>query len=145
MGEGTTAALDSRGLLEERRDRQFQLLKNGRQVRGKVPRQWLYATRPIFARVEGPLDEALEEMEEVRLIMDLRPLWPAEVCIEVKLDGYLVTATRGDLRFVEEILLPNNVDLLMKEARFKNGFLELILPRKAVPAHTCRLEKTDRW
>lgn len=85
--------------------------------------------------------EALEEVEEVRLMMDLRPFWPADVRIEVKLDAYVITATRGGLQFVEEISLPDNVDMLMKEARFKNGVLELILPRKAVPSHTCRLEE----
>jgi HSP20 family protein len=141
MGTGPTCAFRSRAEMEYRHRRHIQVIKDGKPCRGNTPRQWLYATKPAFARVEQPLAAALEEVEEVRLMMDLRPFWPADVRIEVKLDAYVITATRGELQFVEEIPLPDNVDMLMKEARFKNGVLELILPRKAVPSHTCRLEK----
>lgn len=141
MGTGPTCAFRSHAETEYRHRRQTQWIEDGRPCRANPPRQWLYATKPAFARVEKPLAEALEEVEEVRLMMDLRPFWPADVRIEVKLDAYMITATRGELQFVEEIPLPDSVDMLMKEARFRNGVLELILPRKAVPSHTRRLEK----
>jgi len=108
------------------------LFKGGRPVRDNVPRQWLYATKPRFARLRRPLAHALERMDEVHLILDLRRFRPGNVRIQIKPDGYFITAIRGDMRFVEKIVLPHNVDMLMKEQRFKNGILELVLPKKTI-------------
>ena len=143
MSNSTERVVASSEDLESTHPRHVQIFKEGKPVRGRAPRQWLCATKPVFARVQQPLGDALEEMEEIHLIMDIRPYWPGDVRIDFTVDGYCITATRGDLQFVEQIPLPANVDMLTKEVRFKNGVLELILPRKRVPAQVCSLEEAN--
>lgn len=98
------------------------------------PQQWLYATRPFFARLHEPLAEALLAAEEVRLILDLQRFNQEDVRLEIKPDRYSITAANGNTEFFEEIVLPESVDTLKKEEHFSNGILELVLPRKTRPA-----------
>jgi HSP20 family molecular chaperone IbpA len=44
--------------------------------------------------------------------------------------GYVIDATRDDQRFREEIGLPPEVDVENCVEHFRNGVLEIILPRK---------------
>lgn len=102
----------------------------GRRSRLKSPRQWLYATKPKFVRLRNSLVDALKEAEEVRLLLDLADFCSGDVCLEIKPDRYFVTAIQDEVHFAEEILLPKETDVSLKEEHFKEGILELVLPRK---------------
>ena len=113
------------------------LLEGGRPPlrRGQwSPRQWLYATKPKFTRLNGSLvdcfNPAFGGAEEVRLLMDLGDFRPGEVCLDIKPDRYFVTAARDDIHFAEEIPLPKDTDTSTKEEHFKDGILEFVLPKK---------------
>jgi HSP20 family molecular chaperone IbpA len=108
-----------------------------------VPRQWLYATRPKFRRLNGSLVDCLRNVEEVRLLVDLGKFFPGEVCLDIKPDRYFVTATRDNLHFAEEIPLPNDTDISMKEEHFKDGILEFVLPKKTEVGGPAKTGKGD--
>ncbi len=110
---------------------QTRFFMGGKRVPGGEPRQWLYATRPLFARLDGSLAKALEEVEEVRLLVDLGSFRPGDVRLEIKPDRYSITAIHGKMQFFKEIPLPKSVDAPRKEEHFKSGILELVLPRKS--------------
>lgn len=98
----------------------------------KKPRKWVYETKPVFKRlIKEPLIDVFNEATEVRIIMDLGSFSRGEVDIDIKTDRYVITAARGKETFKEEILFPNDVDAANMEEHFKNGILELVLPRKS--------------
>lgn len=118
--------------------------KRGGLVRGRRPRQWLYATKPLFARLKRPLAEALRAVEEVCLMLDLRSLCPRSICLEMKpSNSVLITATNNHVQFAREIPLPKNADVFMREGHFQNGILELVLTRKAGRARAHQQERGD--
>lgn len=97
----------------------------------KEPRKWVYETRPVFKRLmKEPLIDVFKEAEEVRIIIDLGGFSRGEVDIDIKTDRYIITASRGKHTFKEEILFPKDVDTANTEEHFKNGILELVLPKK---------------
>ncbi|MBI5887690.1 MAG: Hsp20 family protein [Deltaproteobacteria bacterium] len=97
----------------------------------KKPRKWMYETKPDFKRlIKEPLIDVFNEASEVRIIIDLGSFSRGEVDIDIKTDRYVITAVRGKETFKEEILFPNDVDAANTEEHFKNGILELVLPRK---------------
>jgi HSP20 family molecular chaperone IbpA len=101
-------------------------------------RQWLYATKPVFSRLNHSLAEALDVAEEVRLVLDLADFRPGDIRLEISPDRYLIAAQHDTMQFAEEIPLPKAVDVSTKEEHFKDGILELVLPRRTtgVPDHT---------
>ncbi|MBI5236136.1 MAG: Hsp20 family protein [Deltaproteobacteria bacterium] len=100
----------------------------------KRPRKWVYETRPIFKRLmKEPLIDVFKEASEVRIIIDLGSFSRGEVDIDIKTDRYVITAVCGKETFKEEILLPNDVDTVNTQENFRNGILELVLPRKKSP------------
>lgn len=100
----------------------------------KKPRKWVYETKPVFKRlIKEPLIDVFNEATEVRIIIDLGSFSRGEVDIDIKTDRYVITAVRGKETFKEEILFPNDVDAANTEEHFKNGILELVLPRKESP------------
>lgn len=96
--------------------------------------EWVYETRPVFKRLKKePLIDVFKEAEEVRIVMDLGGFNRGEVDIDIKTDRYIITALYGKEMFKEEILFPADVDTANTEEHFKNGILELVLPRKKGP------------
>lgn len=57
-----------------------------------------------------------------------------DVRLEIKPHRYSITATGDNIQFFEEIALPESVDTLKKQEHFRNGILELVLPKKRKPA-----------
>jgi len=114
------------------------LFRKGRRCRQTGLRQWLYATKPVFARLTHSLAEAFDVAEEVRLVLDLGGFRPGDIRLEISPERYFIAANHNSMSFAEEIPLPEAVDISMKEEHFKDGILQLVLPRKAqgVPAWT---------
>ena len=104
----------------------------------KKPRQWRYQTRPFFKRVMGPLVGVFNEPEEVLIVIDLGGFTRGEVSLNMTPEHYVLQAARGEQRFTELIDLPPNVDVERSQERLVNGVLEIIFPRKKVPAQLAR-------
>jgi len=102
------------------------------------PRSWRYQTRPSFKRVRGPLVDVFNEAEEVLIVVDLGGFTLDEISLIMTPEHYVLRATRGEQRFSERIELPPNVDVEQSRERLVNGVLEIVLPRKTVPAQPTR-------
>jgi len=96
----------------------------------KKPREWLYETKPVFKKIRGPLVDVFKEAEEVRIVIDLSGFKLGEVDIDIRPDRYIIKAFKQERTFREEVLFPKDVDTDNVEERFRNGILELVLPRK---------------
>lgn len=96
----------------------------------KKPREWLYETKPVFKKIRGPLVDVFKEAEEVRIVIDLSGFKLGEVDIDIRPDRYIIKAFKQERTFHEEVLFPKDVDTENVEERFRNGILELVLPRK---------------
>ncbi|MBI5232875.1 MAG: Hsp20/alpha crystallin family protein [Deltaproteobacteria bacterium] len=96
----------------------------------KKPREWLYETKPLFKKIRGPLVDVFKEAEEIRIVIDLSGFKTGEVDIDIRPDRYIIKAFKQEQTFREEVLFPKDVDTDNVEEHFRNGILELVLPRK---------------
>ncbi len=110
----------------------------------RKPRQWRYQTRPFFKRVRGPLVDVFAEAEEVLIVIDLGGFTRGEISLTMTPEQYILEAARGEQRFRELIDLPPNLDVERFQERLTNGVLEIVLPRKTVPAQSARRRATHR-
>ena len=94
------------------------------------PRQWIYETKPIFKTVREPLVDVFKEAKEVKIIIDLGSFSRGEIDIDIKPDKYIIFAKHQEQEFREEIKLPPGVDIENTAESFKNGILEITLPKK---------------
>ena len=94
------------------------------------PRQWIYETKPIFKKVKEPLVDVFKEAKEVKIIIDLGSFSRGEIDIDIKPDKYVIFAKHQEQEFREEIDLPPGVDIENTAEYFKNGILEITLPKK---------------
>ena len=101
----------------------------GRRVQRR-PRQWIYETKPIFKKVREPLVDVFREAKEVKIIIDLGSFSRGEIGIDIKPDKYIIFAKHEEQEFREEIDLPPDVDIENTAEYFKNGILEITLPKK---------------
>ena len=108
----------------------------GRQEKGykpkvyRRPRQWIYETKPIFKKIREPLVDVFKEAKEVKIIIDMGSFSRGEVSIDIKPDKYIIFAKHEEQEFKEEIDLPPDVDIENTVEYFKNGILEITLPKK---------------
>ncbi len=100
-----------------------------RKVRRR-PRQWIYETKPIFKKVKEPLVDVFKEAKEVKIIINLGSFSRGEIDIDIKPDKYVIFAKHQEQEFREEIDLPPGVDIENTAEYFKNGILEITLPKK---------------
>jgi HSP20 family molecular chaperone IbpA len=99
------------------------------------PRNWRFQTKPLFKRLNGPLIDVFDEAEEVLIVIDLSGFQPDDVALQLTPERYFIHARRGGEVFHEEILLPPEADVEKCVQRFRNGILELTMPRRSVAAH----------
>jgi len=96
----------------------------------KKPRNWKFQTKPLFKKIRGPLVDVFHEAEEVLIVIDLGGFRKEDVYLSVEEGRYSIIAKRGEQEFFEEITLPPEVDIERHVKNFKNGVLEIVLPRK---------------
>lgn len=96
------------------------------------PREWTYETKPIFKKIREPLVDVFKEAKEVKIIIDMGSFSRGEVNIGIKPGRYIIFAKHGEQEFKEEIDLPPDVDIEKTVEYFKNGILEITLPKKKV-------------
>ncbi len=96
----------------------------------RKPRNWRFQTKPLFKKLHGPLIDVFEEADEVLIVIDLSGFLPSEVSLQRMPDKYVISARHGSEEFQEEILLPPEVDVERCVEHFRNGILEITLPRQ---------------
>ncbi len=96
----------------------------------KRPLQWAYQTKPIFKKIKEPLVDVFKESNEVKIIIDLGSFSRGETNIDIRQDKYIIFARHEEQEFKEEIDLPPDVDIEKTVENFKNGILEITLPKK---------------
>jgi len=96
----------------------------------RKPRPWIYETKPIFKKVREPLVDVFKEAKEVKIIIDLGSFSRGEIDVDIKPDKYVIFAKNEEQEFTEEISLPPDVDIANTVEYFKNGILEITLPKK---------------
>lgn len=94
------------------------------------PRNWKFQTKPLFKKIKGPLVDVFHEAEEVLIVIDLGGIRRGDVALSMSAERYCISAKRGDQEFKEEIPLPPEVDIDRCVEHFRNGILEIVLPRK---------------
>jgi HSP20 family molecular chaperone IbpA len=94
------------------------------------PRNWRFQTKPLFKKIKGPLVDVFHEAEEVLIVIDLGGIRRGDVALSMSADMYCISVQRGDQEFREEIPLPPEVDIERCVEHFRNGILEIVLPRK---------------
>lgn len=98
--------------------------------RFKKPRGWVYTTKPFFKKVKEPLIDVFKEAKEVRVIMDLGGFMRGDIDFKKIGDKFVISGKHDDYEYTQEISLPPGVDIDKIEEHFKNGILELILPKE---------------
>ena len=96
----------------------------------KKPRNWKFQTKPLFKKIKGPLVDVFHEAEEVLIVIDLGGFRRGDVSLTMTPEKYSIFAKRGGQEFQEEIALPPEVDIKNCAEYFRNGVLEIVLPRK---------------
>jgi HSP20 family molecular chaperone IbpA len=96
----------------------------------RKPRNWRFQTKPLFKKVKGPLVDVFHEAEEVLIVIDLGGFRRRDVSVTMTPERYIICARRGDQVFQEDIDLPPEVDIETCVEYYRNGVLEIILPRK---------------
>ncbi len=94
------------------------------------PRNWTFQTKPLFKKIKGPLVDVFREAEEVLVIIDLGGFRRRDVSLKMDSEKCSIVAKRGDQEFREEITMPSGVDMENCTEYFRNGVLEIVLPRK---------------
>jgi len=74
--------------------------------------------------------DVFHEAEEVLIVIDLGGIRRGDVDLSMTTDRYCISVQRGDQEFREEIPLPPEVDIERCVENFRNGILEIVLPRK---------------
>lgn len=96
----------------------------------KKPREWRYETKPIFKKLTEPLVDVFKEAKEVQIIIDMGGFSQGDINLSVQPDKYIIQAKYKGQEFNEEIGLPSDVDINKTEEIFRNGILQIKLPRK---------------
>ena len=98
----------------------------------RKPRSRVHETTPIFKKVREPQVDVFKEAKEVKIIIDFGSFSRSEIAIDIKPDKYVIFAKHQEQEFREEIDLPPCVDIVNTVECFKNGILEITLPKKKV-------------
>jgi len=119
-----------RNITASRKGREDKGFKGFKQKIHRRPRQWIYETKPIFKKKREPLVDVFKEAKEVKIIIDLGSFSRGEIDIDMKPDKYVIFAKHGEQEFRQEIDLPPDVDIEKTAENFRNGILEITLPKK---------------
>jgi HSP20 family protein len=80
--------------------------------------------------VREPMTDVFDETDHVVVVAEMPGVEAADVHFEVDGDVLALRAARGDRRYDKELVLPAEVDASAASVSFRNGILELRLPKK---------------
>jgi HSP20 family molecular chaperone IbpA len=99
------------------------------------PRNWRFQTKPLFKKIKGPLVDVFHEAEEVLIVIDLGGFRRGDIHLSMTPEEYSIVAKRGYHEFRETIPLPAEVATDRSHEHFRNGVLEIVLPRRKKAIH----------
>jgi len=79
---------------------------------------------PIVTETREPLVDIFDEGEAILVVVELPGIDEEEIEIEIQ-DDLLSLSTKGERKYVKEMLLPHLVDPATLTTSYKNGILEL--------------------
>ena len=86
---------------------------------------------PVVEEVSEPIVDIFDEKESIRVIAELPGVEEEEIHLEIKGDILNLTAEGRERKYSKEVLLPCAVDADSVTSSYKNGVLEIRLPKKA--------------
>ena len=84
---------------------------------------------PVVEEVREPIVDVFDEEDHILVIAELPGVSESEIKIEVAGDILNLTASDRDRKYAKEILLPSKVKKEGMKSVYKNGILEVILPK----------------
>ena len=87
------------------------------------------AKGPVVEEVREPIVDVFDEGNRILVIAELPGVSEEEIKVEVAGDILNLTASDRDRKYAKEILLPNKVKKEGMKSVYKNGILEITLPK----------------
>lgn len=84
----------------------------------------------IAEDIREPIVDIFDEGKTIKVIAEVPGASENDIKIEISGDILNFTATGPDRKYAKELLLPGEVEEKVKETRFKNGILEIVVVRK---------------
>lgn len=84
---------------------------------------------PVVEEVREPLVDVFDEKDKVLVIVELPGVDESGIRTEIKGDILAIEASNKDRKYAKEILLPGAVDGDKMQSSYKNGVLEITLPK----------------
>jgi len=84
---------------------------------------------PVVEEVREPMVDVFDEKDHILVIAELPGVSEDEVKIDVEGDILKLTASNKDRKYAKEVLLPAKVNKEGVKSIYKNGILEVTLPK----------------
>lgn len=84
---------------------------------------------PVVEEVREPIVDIIEEENQISVIAELPGVEESDIHLELKEDILNISAENKDREYSKEILLPSPVDAKAMKSSYKNGILEITLPK----------------
>jgi HSP20 family protein len=84
---------------------------------------------PVVEEVREPMVDVFDEKDHILVIAELPGVSEEEIKINVEGDILKLTASNKDRRYAKEVLLPAKVKEGGMKSTYKNGMLEITLPK----------------
>ncbi len=86
--------------------------------------------RPQITEESEPLVDVYDEGEKIRVVAELPGVEKENIKLKATGRRLVIRATNTDRKYYKEIDLPEEVDIKKAKARYKNGVLEVEIPKK---------------
>jgi HSP20 family protein len=84
---------------------------------------------PVVEEVREPMIDVFDEKDHILVIAELPGVSEDEIKIDVEGDILKLTASNKDRKYAKEVLLPAKVKKKGMESTYRNGILEITLPK----------------
>lgn len=86
---------------------------------------------PVVEEVREPLTDIFDEKDSLRVIAEMPGIEPSEIKVDLKDDILTIAAEGQDRKYSKEVLLPAKGRPDALKISYKNGILEVIIPKAA--------------
>ena len=86
--------------------------------------------RPQITEEAEPLVDVYDEGKKVRVVAEIPGVEKDRIKLKAVGRRLIIRASNGDRKYYKEVELPDEVDIKKAKARYKNGVLEVEIPKK---------------
>jgi len=86
--------------------------------------------RPQITEEAEPLVDVYDEGNKVRVVAEIPGVEKDKIKLKAVGRKLIIRASNGDRKYYKEVELPDEVDIKNAKARYKNGVLEVEIPKK---------------